>query len=108
VIGPDAAYFDDALCAGAVVEFAVATRSGVYVAEDIWHGIMSVVKCDVCRSYYHHPEPGHTCPGLRSVDWVRFSRSLRHWMSTDSVALFEAYYARRSRGSKQDEQDEAA
>ena len=55
---------------------------------------MSLVKCEVCRSYYHDAD-AHPCPGLRSVDWVRFVRSLREWMSSDPYARFEAYYSQR-------------
>ena len=62
--------------------------------EFTWHGIMSLVKCEVCRNYYQE-EQSHSCPGLRSVDWVRFVRSLRDWASTDKNALFEVYYAQR-------------
>lgn len=56
---------------------------------------MNVAKCEVCRGYYRGH--AHRCDGLPSVDWVRFSRSLRHWMSTDKRALFEAYYVRHRR-----------
>ena len=55
---------------------------------------MSVVQCDVCRSYYDDVDD-HSCPGLRSVDWVRFVRSLRKWMESDPYARFEVFYARR-------------
>jgi hypothetical protein len=55
---------------------------------------VSLVKCEVCRSYYHDVDD-HACPGLRSVDWVRFVRSLREWMSSDPYARFEVFYARR-------------
>lgn len=57
---------------------------------------MSVVKCDICRSYYHEVDD-HPCPGLRTVDWVRFTRSLREWMVSDPHARFEIFYARRRR-----------
>ena len=65
---------------------------------------MSVVKCEICRGYYDDAEGhlGHRCHGLRSVDWVHFLRSMRHWMATDKNALFEIYYARRRRGSAAD------
>jgi hypothetical protein len=66
---------------------APARRAGREVA-------VSLVKCEVCRSYYHDVDD-HACPGLRSVDWVRFVRSLREWMSSDPYARFEVFYARR-------------
>jgi hypothetical protein len=55
---------------------------------------MSVLKCEVCRSYYDDVDD-HRCPGLRSVEWVRFVRSLREWMASDPYARFEVFYARR-------------
>jgi len=67
---------------------------------------MSVRKCEICRSYYDD-EQGHRCHGLRSVDWVHFLRTLRHWMTSDKNALFEAYYARRRRLGREDK-DRAA
>ena len=60
--------------------------------------VVSVVKCEVCRSY-HHDVDEHRCPGLRSVDWVRFVRSLREWMSSDPRARFEIFYAQRRRAA---------
>ncbi|MGP4020871.1 hypothetical protein [Saccharopolyspora sp. 5N708] len=70
---------------------------------------MSLIKCEICRGYYDDSEGdlGHRCNGLRSVDWAHFLRSLRHWMTTDKNALFEAYYARRNRAGKQDDQPSA-
>ena len=55
---------------------------------------MGVVKCEICRSYYDDVG-AHACPGLRSVDWARFVKSLRRWMETDPHARFEVFYARR-------------
>jgi hypothetical protein len=55
---------------------------------------MSVLKCEVCRSYYDSVQE-HRCPGLRSVEWARFVRSLREWMASDPYARFEVFYARR-------------
>ena len=55
---------------------------------------MSILKCEVCRSYYDHAGE-HRCPGLRSVDWARFAGSLREWMASDPHARFEVFYARR-------------
>jgi sugar phosphate isomerase/epimerase len=66
---------------------AAARRAGHEVA-------VSLVKCEVCRSYYHDVDD-HPCPGLRSVDWVRFMRALREWMTSDPYARFEVFYARR-------------
>jgi hypothetical protein len=56
---------------------------------------VSVLKCEICRSYYHAVDD-HACPGLRTVDWVRFIRSMREWMASDPHARFEVYYARRT------------
>ena len=55
---------------------------------------MSLLKCEVCRSYYHNVEE-HRCPGLRSAEWARFVRALREWMASDPYARFEVFYARR-------------
>jgi hypothetical protein len=55
---------------------------------------VTLIQCEVCRSYYHDVD-AHTCPGLRSVDWARFVRSLREWMASDPYARFEIFYARR-------------
>ncbi|KWX02154.1 hypothetical protein C3Y87_01275 [Carbonactinospora thermoautotrophica] len=60
---------------------------------------MSIRKCTICRSYYDDGR-GHPCPGLRTVDWVRFLRSLRDWMANDNNARFEAYYARWREGRR--------
>lgn len=58
---------------------------------------MSVVKCDICRAYYDDDGEDHSCPGLRTIYWLEFQRSLRHWMASDVRARFELYYAERSR-----------
>jgi hypothetical protein len=55
---------------------------------------MSMVKCELCRTWYLDGNE-HACPGLRSVDWARFMRSMRDWMHTDPHARFEVFYARR-------------
>ena len=49
---------------------------------------MTVLKREVCRSYYHDVDD-HSFPGLRSVDWALFVRALREWMASDPYAQFE-------------------
>jgi hypothetical protein len=64
--------------------------------------IMSVVQCEICRNYYDSADTAeHRCHGLRTADWVRFLHELRHWMSTDKHAQFEAYYLRRRKAANQ-------
>ncbi|HLT10100.1 MAG TPA: hypothetical protein VK028_04750 [Micromonosporaceae bacterium] len=60
---------------------------------------MTVYKCEVCRAYRRDGEP-HACPGLRTVDWLRFVGSLRDWTTTDNAGRFESYYARRAVGER--------
>jgi sugar phosphate isomerase/epimerase len=61
--------------------------------------VMTVLKCEVCRSYYHDVDD-HSCPGLRSVDWALFVRALREWMASDPYAQFEVFYARRREAAR--------
>lgn len=61
---------------------------------------MSVYRCEVCRAYRRDGER-HACPGLRTVDWLRFISALRHWMDTDNRAQFEVYYVRRGASRQQ-------
>lgn len=58
---------------------------------------MSVERCEICRAYFHGAA-GHTCHGLRTVDWVRFNQDLREWTEASPQARFELYYAARERG----------
>jgi len=60
---------------------------------------MSILKCEVCRSYYDHVDE-HRCPGLRTVDWARFVGSLREWMASDPHARFEVFHARRREAAR--------